>query len=88
MANHKSAVKRIRQSEKRRVRNKSVRSAMRTVVKNARLALEADDSDAAKDKVRAAEASLRRAASKGIIPKKRADRAVSRMNKRLNAMSS
>ena len=88
MANHKSAVKRIRQSRKRQMHNKSIRSAMRTVLKNARLALEGEDGDAAKDKIRAAEASLRRAASKGLIPKKRADRTVSRMTKRLNAMSS
>lgn len=88
MANHKSAQKRIRQSEKRRVRNKSVRSAMRTVVKNARVALDGDDGAVAKEKLRDAEASLRRAASKGIIPKKRASRAVSRMAKRLNAISS
>jgi small subunit ribosomal protein S20 len=88
LANHKSAQKRIRQSEKRRVRNKSVRSAMRTVVKNARVALDGDDGAVAKEKLRDAEASLRRAASKGIIPKKRASRAVSRMAKRLNAISS
>jgi small subunit ribosomal protein S20 len=88
LANHKSAQKRIRQSEKRRAHNKSIRSAMRTVVKNARAALESGDGEVAKSKLRDAEASLRRAASKGIIPKKRADRAVSRMSKRLNALSS
>jgi small subunit ribosomal protein S20 len=86
LANHKSAVKRIRQSEKRRLHNKSIRTAMRTVVKQGRIALEGDDAEAAKEKVRAAEASLRRAASKGIIPKKRADRTVSRLNKRLNSL--
>ena len=66
MANHKSALKRIRQSEKRRMRNKTIRTAMRTVVKNSRLALEGDDAEAAREKVQAAERSLRRAASKGI----------------------
>ncbi len=86
MANHKSAVKRIRQSEKRRLHNKSIRTAMRTVIKQGRTALEGDDAEAAKEKVRAAEASLRRAASKGIIPKKRADRTVSRLNTRLNSL--
>ncbi len=88
MANHKSAEKRIRQSEKRRIHNKRIRTAMRTVVKAGRVALEGDDAEAAREKVRAAESSLRRAASKGIIPKRRADRAVSRMNKRLNALGS
>jgi small subunit ribosomal protein S20 len=88
LANHKSAVKRIRQSQKRRMHNKGIRTAMRTVVKKGRDALEGGDAEDARNKVREAEASLRRAASKGIIPKKRASRAVSRMNKRLNALSS
>jgi small subunit ribosomal protein S20 len=86
LANHKSAVKRIRQNEKRRMRNKTVRTAMRTVVKQCRLALEGGDSLVAAESVRDAEKSLRRAASKGIIPKARADRTVSRLAKRLNAL--
>ncbi len=86
MANHKSAEKRIRQNEKRRMRNKSVRTAMRTEVKNCRTALEGGDAEEAREKFRAAERSLRRAASKGIIPKARVDRAVSRLAKRLNAL--
>ncbi len=88
MANHKSAEKRIRQNEKRRMRNKSVRTAMRSVVKNCRTALEGSDAEEAREKFRAAERSLRRAASKGIIPKARVDRAVSRLAKRLNTLSS
>ena len=87
MANHKSAVKRIRQSEKRRLRNKRVRTAMRTVVKTCRISLKGADADAAAEKFRAAEKSLRRAASRGIIPKARADRTVSRLAKRLNTLS-
>jgi len=88
LANHKSAVKRIRQSEKRRLRNKSIRTAMRSVVKSCRAALDGGDREAAAEQVRAAERSLRRAASSGIIPKARADRTVSRLSKRLNALSS
>lgn len=87
MANHKSAEKRIRQSEKRRQRNKTVRTSMRTVVKNCRQALESGDAEAAGEKVRAAERSLRSAASRGIIPKTRADRTVSRLAKALNALT-
>ena len=88
MANHKSAEKRIRQSEKRRVHNKTIRTAMRTVVKTCRTALESTDADDAREKFRAAERSLQRAASKGIIPKARADRTVSRLARRLSALSS
>ncbi len=88
MANSKSAEKRIRQNEKRRLRNKRIRTAMRTVVKNCRTALEGSDVEDARAKFIAAERSLRRAASKGIVPKARVDRAVSRLAKRLNALSS
>lgn len=88
MANHKSAQKRIRQNEKRRMRNKSVRTAMRTVVKNCRTALDGKDADDARAKFQAAERSLRQAAGKGIIPKARANRTVSRLAKRLDALSS
>ena len=88
MANHKSAEKRIRQSEKRRIHNKSIRTDMRSTVKKGRVALEGTDVEAAREQVRAAEKTLRKAASKGIIPKKRADRTVSRLNKRLNALAS
>jgi len=86
LANHKSAVKRIRQNEKRRLRNKSVRTNMRTVVKACRVALDAGDVESAKEKFRAAEKSLRGAASKGVIPKARASRRVSRLARRLNAL--
>ena len=88
MANHKSAVKRIRQSERRRKRNQHIRSGMRTQVKNFRLAVEAGDAAAAGEKLPLAIKAIRQAASKGVIPKRRADRNVSRLTKRLNALSS
>ena len=87
MANHKSALKRIRQTEKRRQRNKQVRTGMRTVVKACRAALDAGNLEDAREKFRAAERSLRVAASKGVIPKPRANRRVSRLAKRLDALA-
>ena len=54
MANHKSALKRIRQSQKRRDRNVGVRSRMRTIVKKFRKAVADGESDAGQ-KLRAAE---------------------------------
>jgi small subunit ribosomal protein S20 len=83
MANHKSARKRARQSEKRRDRNRTVRTRLRTQLKRANTAI-AGSGDAAAE-VRGAEALLRRAASKGVIPKKRASRLTSRLAKRANA---
>lgn len=88
MANHKSALKRIRQSERRRKRNQHIRTEMRTMVKRCREALESGDAGKASEAFQVAEKSIRRAATKGIIPKKRADRSVGRLAKRLNAVQS
>lgn len=87
MANHKSALKRIRQNRKRAARNRHVRTGMRTVVKAFRTAVDSGDETAARERFVAAEKSLRGAASKGVIPRARADRSVSRLAKSLNAMS-
>ena len=87
MANHKSALKRIRQSERRRKRNQHIRTQMRTVVKRCREAFESGDASKASDAFKVAEREIRRAATKGVIPKQRADRSVGRLAKRLNAIS-
>jgi small subunit ribosomal protein S20 len=86
LANHKSALKRIRQSETRRKRNQHVRTQMRTTVKKCREAFASGDATQAADAFKIAEREIRRAATKGIIPKQRADRSVSRLAKRLNAI--
>ena len=87
MANHKSALKRIRQSRKRHARNTNVRSRMRTIVKKFKQSLAAGDADAG-ERLRAAEREIRKAATKGIIPARRASRTVSRLAKSLNASQS
>lgn len=87
VANHKSAIKRHRQSLKRRQRNRHARNGMRTVIKSFRAAVEAGDADAASAGFTAAESAIRRAASKGIIPRRRADRHVGRLAKSLNSLS-
>ena len=87
MANHKSALKRIRQSLKRRDRNIAVRSRMRTIVKKFRKSV-ADGDGNAQENLRAAEREIRKAASKGIIPARRASRTISRLAKSLNTSSS
>ena len=86
MANHKSALKRIRQSERRRKRNQHVRSGMRTEVKRFRLAVDAGDAGQAADLFKTAERAIRRAASKGVIPKRRAARRVSRLARQLQGI--
>jgi small subunit ribosomal protein S20 len=79
LANHKSAKKRARQSRERRDRNHQVLSRVRTVVKGVRKTLEGGDAEAAGTRLRAAERELRRAAGKGIIPRRRASRSVARL---------
>ena len=86
MANHKSALKRIRQSAKRQKHNQHIRSGMRTEIKRFREAIEAGDSGAASERFAAAERAIRRASSKGLIPRQRADRSVGRLAKTLNAL--
>jgi len=86
LANHKSALKRIRQSERRRKRNQHIRSQMRTMVKRCRAALDSGDASQAADAFKVAEREIRRAATKGVIPKQRADRSVGRLAKRLSAL--
>ena len=86
MANHKSALKRIRQSERRRKRNQHIRTRMRSMVKRCREALDTGDSAQAGEAFKVAEREIRRAATRGVIPKQRADRSVGRLAKRLAAL--
>jgi small subunit ribosomal protein S20 len=86
MANHKSAIKRIRQTAKRRAYNRTWRSRARTFVKKARTAHSGTDLNAAVEATRVAVAELDKAASKGVIHKRNAARRKSRLMKQLNAM--
>ena len=79
MANIKSQIKRIRQNEDRRSRNKAVRSALKTLAKKARTAAHERDADAAQARAREATRALDKAASKGVIHKRTAARAKSRL---------
>ena len=88
MANHKSAVKRARQSLRRQSRNRNAKSRMRTVVKRLRAAIDSGDAEAATSQLREAERAIRKAASQGVIPKRRASRSVGRLTTRTNSISS
>ena len=87
MANHKSAKKRARQTLKRTERNRHTRSRVKSAVKSARTALAAGDAGETAAALKTAEGILRRAASKGAIPKKRASRSVSRLAKSQNRLA-
>ncbi len=67
MANIKSQIKRNKQNETRRLRNKSVKSSLRTAVRKVREAVGAGNSDEAQTLLQAATRQLDKAASKGVI---------------------
>jgi small subunit ribosomal protein S20 len=84
LANTKSALKRIRSSEKRRLRNRRVRTETRTYIKNARTLINAGELDEAQKSVTEAVRALDKAAQKGIIHKNNAARRKSRLLSKLN----
>lgn len=87
MANIKSAKKQMRQNEKRRVRNRMVRSKARTYVRKANEAILEGDQAAAVASVQAAMSQLDKAAQKGVLHRKNADRRKSRLAKKLQALA-
>jgi len=86
LANIKSAIKRNKQNEKRRLRNRVYRGTARTMVSKARNAFEGDDTAAAKAATLDAIKALDKAAEKGIIHKNNAARRKSRLMKALAKM--
>lgn len=76
---HKSAIKRAKQSEVRSVRNRHFLSTMRGAVKTVRAALTAKDKKAAQAALKTAVPVIDKSVSKGVIPKIRASRTISRL---------
>jgi small subunit ribosomal protein S20 len=81
MATHKSAWKRYLQSEKRRERNRSVKSALKTQVKKAREEIDSGKASPVAGEVKSAVAAIAAAKSKGVLHKRTAARRVSRLMK-------
>jgi small subunit ribosomal protein S20 len=86
LANHKSAEKRARQNEKRRMRNKAVKTRLKHETKNVRLASAEGSKGAALAKLNAAKSIIDKAAKKGVIHKKTAARKISRLSKLVNTI--
>jgi small subunit ribosomal protein S20 len=84
LANTRSALKRVRSSEKRRIRNREVRSETRTYIKRARMQIESGQLDEAQESVAQAIRALDNAAQKGVIHKNNAARRKSRLMHQLN----
>ncbi|MEQ8819569.1 MAG: 30S ribosomal protein S20 [Sumerlaeia bacterium] len=79
MPNKKSAIKRVRQSEKRRARNRSRRSEMRTWIKKVHAAAEEGNIEAAEANLREAQSQILTAAKGPVIKKHTASRTISRL---------
>ncbi len=86
MANHKSAIKRIRQTEKRRLQNRHFRNRVRTFVKKARSAIQTENVSEAREATIKAIRDLDMAASRGTIHPRNAARRKSRLMKQLNGL--
>jgi len=81
MPQHKSAIKRVRQNEKRRQRNQSQRSKMKTLIKNV---LETTDKEEAEEAFKKASSFLDKMASKNLIHKNYAARKKAKLSKHVN----
>jgi small subunit ribosomal protein S20 len=87
MANIKSSIKRIRVTETKTMRNKMVKSALKTSIKKYEAAVAEGNKESAAVLFTAATKSLDMASSKGIIHKNMASRKKSRLAAKLNAMA-
>jgi len=81
LAIHPSAIKRHRQSVKRRARNIDIKSRLRTLIKKARLAIEAKNREEAQTQIRAVNQALNKAVGKGVIKSNTASRWLSRLSR-------
>lgn len=88
MANHKSALKRARQSQLRRLRNRAVKTRVKSVVKDVRKAVAENAADAADTKLRVAQAAIDKAAKKGVLHNRTAARKIARLAKLKRTMLS
>jgi small subunit ribosomal protein S20 len=79
VANHPSAEKRNRQRQKRTARNRSIKTAVRGIVKKVRAAITQGDATTAETALKSAIAALDGAVSKGALPRKTASRSISRL---------
>lgn len=85
MANHKSAIKRARQNENRRMRNKSVKTRVRNVVKEVGAAIADGSAETTATTLKTAQSTIDKAAKKGVIHKRAAARKISRLARKANA---
>ena len=87
MANHKSAIKRNRQNEKRSIRNRGLRTQVKSHVKKVLTAVEGKNVEEAKKSLLEAETVIAKVASKGVFHSRSASRKISGLAKKVHQMS-
>jgi small subunit ribosomal protein S20 len=85
LANHPSALKRARQNETRKLRNRTVKTRVKNIVKSVREESATQSPEAAQKNLNAAKSLIDKAAKKGVIHKKTAARKISRLAKVVNS---
>jgi small subunit ribosomal protein S20 len=86
MANHKSAIKRDRQSKVRRMRNRINKSKMKSAVRRVEEALVAGSEEKAREALKVAVPIIQKTVTKGSVHRKTASRKISRLTGRVNRM--
>lgn len=86
MANHKSSIKRIRQTIVRAERNRFYRTRLKNIVKDVTAAVEAGNKEEATAAFKVANKQIHKFVSKGVLKKETASRKVSRLHKTVNAI--
>jgi len=87
MANHKSSVKRIRQTIKKTERNRFFRTRLKNIVKDVRSAIDAGNKEEAMAAFKVANQQIHKFVSKGVLKKETASRKVSRLHSAVNAIA-
>jgi small subunit ribosomal protein S20 len=86
LANHASALKRARQNEDRKLRNRITKTRVKHIVKTVRQGVDAKSTEALQSKLNDAKSLIDKAAKKGAIHKKTAARKISRLAKLVNTL--
>ena len=87
MANHKSALKRARQNEVRRLRNKASKTMVKNAIKAVRVAVGENAPEQARDNLVKAVSIMQKTSSKGVIHKNQAARKISRLTRQVNQLT-
>lgn len=87
MANHKSAIKRARQNELKRLQNKRLKTRIKKITKEVRLAGDESQKSTALNRLNIAKSVIDKAAKKGAIHRNTASRKISRLSKVVDAIS-